>query len=164
MSVAFFLNSVHIIPPTENPRTVPDSTGCRFFAPIAVRKASPPAFLNEQMEMAVYNPATFELAMAQILKTNRPFLQDDSFRRSLCPSVHKGEICHNGIFCPGAGSLAELYANNIYHNPYYKTRPCKYQEFCQFRPECWYAHKGDLMRRVTHVKDRILTTGWHILR
>ncbi len=167
MAMNLHLNSVHYAPPVtgNSPRIFYDPlTKRQLIVPIALRATPVPLIsLKEQMEQAVLNPESFEIAMLRILKDNLPFLRDPRYRRSLCPSVYNEEKCLDANYCRYAGSLAELYANNIYRDSYYKTRPCKYKQFCLYGSQCFFGHEGDLMRKVHRTANRVFTTEWYIL-
>lgn len=167
MATKLLLSSVHYGPPStgNSPRIVYDrNTQRHLIVPIALRGTSvEQTSLREQIEQAVLNPGAFEIAMQRILRDNLPFLRDPSYRSSLCKSVYNLEKCLDAPFCRNAGSLAELYANNIHRHPYYKTKPCKYKQFCPYGSGCFFGHEGDLMRKVYRMSKWIFTKEWYIL-
>lgn len=135
---SLFLESVHISPPPQElgpPRyIVIAGSGNRALCPRPIHpKRMRASSLRTQINEAVRNPKEFERAMDRALLVNLYFLKNGPFRNTLCPSVANPDLCLNGRFCPHAGSLAELYANNIHLNPSNKTKPCKYRDRCKKR-------------------------------
>lgn len=165
---SLFLESVHFSPPPEElgpPRyIVLAGSGNRVLCPRALYRKPMRAFsLQNQIHQAVRNPKEFERAMDRALLVNLYFLKNGPFRNTLCPSVQNPDLCLNGRFCPHAGSLAELYANNIHLNPSYKTKPCKYRDRCTKKADCSFAHPGELIRTLEKTAKGPLRVRWNIL-
>lgn len=154
MNVTYFLKSSHEKPIQSVQIQYDTNTNRRYIL------LSPK--YKDQITMAVQYPHEFEQAVNFIIPFNLPYLKDPRFRKSLCPSAHNGEVCTKGSACTDAGNLAELYANNIYRNPFYKTRSCKYRKLCNRGTSCTHGHPGDLMRHVKQIADKVFTIGWYI--
>lgn len=97
-------------------------------------------------EIAFAHPTEFLKVVSSIKATGK---------RELCPSVLEARPCSHREKCPHAGSLAELYANQIDMNPRYKTEKCKFGARCRLAHNCHFGHTGDVMRKVGKVSKQL---------
>lgn len=158
MSHAIFLHSVHgELPHPPRGPIIENANG--YIIPRAIPGVPFVAVsLNEQIEAAARDPFPFLCALHMLRPYRKPH-----HSKVLCPDVYTQGKCLNGRFCEFAGNLAELYANNVLKNPFYKTKTCKFKH-CKLGAACEFGHVGDLMRRVRLIGKIVITDLWYVRR